>query len=294
MLSRLEFFITETFISMRRHPAMAFAASICIAASLFVAGIVGLIVMNVNHFTDTTLSQVRFNVYFQAETSRQDAWAAYKKILKLPAVETAKFIPAEKATTWTENPELQKLLPANPLPDSVQVKATALEDIEGLKTQIRAWSDVKKVQAPGYIQTLINIRTAVTKSGTVLGIVLFVLALIIIHHTIELTLYARRREMFIMSLVGATPGTVATPFLLEGIVYGLLGGAVAIGSLLPLYHEACRQLNVLSDVTLLGSGPEMTLGILVILGAGAVLGLVGSIISVIKFVRSPRSRLTNA
>jgi cell division transport system permease protein len=299
MFSRLEFFITETFISMRRHPAMAFAASVCIAASLFVAGIVGLIVLNVNYATQTTLSRVRFNVYFQPEVERQEAWGAFKRLRDLPQVADAQFVPREKAPMWLKmqqnHPDTHSLLNRNPLPDSVIVKAVSLEDIKPLKMELMQWESVRSVRdTPDLVQKLINITAAVKRSGIIIGFILIALSLVIIHHTIELTLYARRREMFIMSLVGATPATIALPFLLEGILYGLLGGGVALGVLLPLYRFAAEKMSVHYGFSLLTKGPEISQGILVVLVTGVALGLIGSTISVLKFLRTPKSRLTNA
>lgn len=292
MLSRLEFFITETFISMRRHPAMAFAASVCIAATLFVAGLIGLIVLNVNYATDKTLSQVRFHVYYHTEVKRGEAWASFRRIQRLPGVASAEFIPKE--IPWAAQQDMHSFLPGNPYPDHVIVQATSLEEIEPLKNEIRTWEEVHKVQTPEFIPTLINLTHAITKSGVIVGIILLALSLVIIHHTIELTLYARRREMFIMSLVGATPGTIALPFLLEGIVYGLLGAGVSLGVLLPLYQVAIKQMSANFQFSLANGGPAMTAGILTVVIAGAALGFIGSVISVLKYLRSPRSRLTNA
>ncbi len=299
MFSRLEFFITETFVSMRRHPAMAFAATICIAASLFVAGIVGLIVLNVNYATDTTLNRVRFNVYFQPEISRHEAWVAYKRILDMARVEEAQFIPKEKSPFWLKyqqnHPDTKNLLNRNPLPDSVVVKARDLEDIKALKLAMLEWGEVRSVRdTPDLIQKLINVSEAVKQSGIIIGIILIALSLVIIHHTIELTLYARRREMFIMGLVGATPATIALPFLLEGIIYGLFGAGVALGILVPLYRFAAQKIAANFGFALLTKGPEMTHGLIAVLIAGVALGFIGSVVSVCKYLRTPKSRLTNA
>jgi cell division transport system permease protein len=299
MLSRIEFFITETLTSLRRHPAMAFAASACIAGALVVAGLVGLVMLNVQFATSSTMARMRFMVFFHQEVSRQEAWAAYKQILKLPHVDNADFIPKEKNPTWLEwqkkNPDDAALLGRNPMPDSVSIQADDLNNIPGLRETLTGWDTVGKVKVAEKITSrLLSFRDVVSRAGIIISLILAIVSLVIIHHTIELTLYARRREVFIMSLVGATPSTVAVPFLLEGIVYGLIGAGVALGLLGVGYRFAVSALLKNYDIALLRDALVLNHGVYLILAAGAALGLIGSVISVLKYLRSPRSRLTNA
>ncbi|MHB9024178.1 MAG: cell division protein FtsX [Armatimonadota bacterium] len=297
MLTRIEFILTETIISLRRHPTMAFAATICVAAALFVAGIVGLVILNAKFAADTALSQVRFNVYFQRETSRTEARLVYERIGKLDGVDSAEFVPKEKP--WEElkieDPKLFKSLKRNPYPDAVVVKATRVGNIPALKETLQRWADIHHVQDPMDVAgKLESFQEAVQRIGSVIGFVLAVLSLVIIHHTIELTLFARRKEIHIMSLVGATPSTVALPFLLEGIIYGLFGGAVALGFLTLLYNFAVSAVLKEYSAHLQPVAELLPNGILAILVAGVGLGLIGSTASVIKYLSRPRSKVTNA
>jgi len=299
MISQLEFFATETFISLRRHPAMAFAASICVASALFVAGFVGLALLNTGFAVNTALNRVRFNVYFSPESNRQEAWSAYKRITKLDGVASATFIPKEKSPFWLEmrkeHPELVRDLGHNPLPDCVVIKATDVSMIPSLDEELKGWSEIHEVQVPKEVTgNLESMRAAVNRIGLIVGIVLAALSLTIIHHTIELTLYARRKEIHIMSLVGATPITVATPFLLEGILYGLMGGGVAIGGLYLLYRMLIDYVNTLYKIQLYYDQTIFTHGMVAMLVAGAGLGLFGSLASILKYLHRPRSKMTNA
>lgn len=297
MLSRIEFLISETFISLRRHPAMAFAAVICIAASLFVSGIVGLVILNADHTVDNALGRVRFKVFFQTETSRQEAWVAYKDIAEMPGVATAEFVAKEKA--WDalkkKDHELAALVQRNPYPDSVTVKPVDVNALPALKKEISSWPEVHSVRSDTKVSRFLETaRVAVNHGGAIVGVILAILSLVIIHHTIELTLYARRKEIFIMSLVGATPDTVAMPFLLEGIVYGLLGGGIAAGTLFVLYRFTVMYTSQTYHTHLLTGSIELTHGVYALLIAGAVLGLLGSVVSVVKYLHRPRSKTTNA
>ncbi len=299
MISRLEFFITETFQSLRRHPAMAFAAITCVASALFVMAVVGLVILNAGQAVNTAIDSVRISVYFQNETERNDALAITERIKALNGVAETEFV--AKDVPWdkllTDDPELAKSLKANPYPDMVLVKANDIDKelTDTLTAQLEDLPEVSYVRgAPNISQMLIEMRDGVGRVGSALGIILLILSLVIIHHTIELTLYARRKEIHIMSLVGATPTTVALPFLLEGILYGLLGSGVALGCITLLYRYTTNVIFHDYHTVLLHDSLILTRGIYFILAVGAILGFTGSLASVLKYLNRPRSKMTNA
>jgi len=297
MLSRIEFLFTETFTSLRRHPAMAFAATLCVASTLFVASMAGIMWLNAHYWVDTTISRVRFDVFFQPETSSEEADATVKRLQALSGVESVEFV--SKDIAWEKlkekDPKLTREFQENPYPDMAVVKATEITYIPALVKQIKKWPEVHNVKDFSEFTANMNVlRTNVSRCGFAMGIILALLSLVIIHHTIELTLYARRKEIHIMSLVGATPTTVALPFLLEGFFYGVCGAAIALTGTFLLYRYISDSLLRLYGAHLLWESSVLTNGIITILVAGALLGLIGSIASVIKYLLNPRSKLTNA
>lgn len=297
MLSRLEFFITETFLSFRRHPAMAFAATICVASALFVASLAGLAILNMDFAVQTEIDRLRISVFFFPETSAREADETFARIQSLPKVASAVFVGKDEA--WAklkkENPKLAAEVKENPYPDGVVVRATDVSALAGLEETISKWPNVHSVaSAPDVSSKLETFREAVGRIGFVAGIILAVLALVIVHHTIELTLYARRKEIGIMTLVGATPTTVATPFLLEGMLYGVFGAGIALGCAWLLYGVATQHLLHDYGIGLLQDQFLLSRGALAILVVGVALGLFGSVASVTKYMRRPRSRMTNA
>lgn len=299
MFSNLEYVLAETLLSLRRHPMMAFAATTCIAATLFVAGIVGLALLNASATVNSALSSVRFVVYFHPDASRRQTWAAFKRIQQLDGVVagTAEFRPKEKY--WEklkrEDRKLVELLGKNPVPDAAAVQAVDVARIPALEDEIRQWPEVNSIgDSPEVTAFLQKVKRAVGRIGFGLAVILLVLSLVIVHHTIELTLYARRKEIHIMSLVGAAPTTVALPFLLEGVVYGVLGGGISFGFLYLLYQYFALMIQ--SDFgSRIFSSPDLLLrGLLALALAGVFLGLSGSIVSVVKYLHRPRSKMTNA
>lgn len=301
MLSRIEFLITETFLSLRRHPGMAFAAIVCVASALFASGLVGLTILNADNLVNNAKSRVRFCVFFRTDLSRADALATTERIKRMSGVESVKFVTKEEG--WEKQQQKltdvarmvkDKTISGNPLPDSIEVKAVDITLITSIENKLHSWREIDStLNYPDVSTFLENAGRGVRLFGSILGLVLGLISLVIIHHTIELTLYARRKEIQIMSLVGATPATVAMPFLLEGIVYGLIGGSIAVGGLYLLYNYLTTLLLKYS-AQLMEITPILSHGIMIMLGLGAVLGLLGSLASVVKYLHRPRSRVTNA
>jgi cell division transport system permease protein len=297
MFSRIEFILTETFLGLRRHPLMAFAAISCIAATLFVAGMMALMFFNARHAINTAMNRVKFVVFFHPDASRDDTQAAYQKIRHLDRIAEATFIPKEQE--WEklqkEDPDYTRLLDKNPLPDSVSVRAMEVNAIPALTNQIRQWDEVDSVkEAPEVATVLDTLGKAMNNVGVVVGIILLFLSLVIVHHTIELTLYARRKEIHIMSLVGAAPSTVAMPFLLEGLLYGVIGGGLAFGVLVLIYHYVVQWVMSHYGTSLFQDPQLFNQGMLALLVAGLILGLSGSLFSVLKYLYRPQSKMTNS
>ena len=298
MLSRIEFFFTETFTSLRRHPAMAVAAILCVASTLFVASMAGVAWLNAHYWVETKIDSVRFNVFFQPEASSEDSNLAVKRIEALSGVESVEFV--SKETAWQklqkEDPKLAREFSDNPYPDEAVVKAKDVSQIPLLVKQVSSWSDIvhSVKDYSDFTSKIEALREQVSRGGFVMGLILALLSLVIIHHTIELTLYARRKEIHIMALVGATPTTIAMPFLLEGFFYGICGAGIALGCTFMLYRYVSESLLNNYRAHLLWDTTVLMNGVITILIAGVCLGLIGSVVSVIKYLHNPRSKLTNA
>jgi cell division transport system permease protein len=184
-------------------------------------------------------------------------------------------------------------LPADVIPPSVEVR---LEARPWTVAEVRALAD-RLAASPGVVDVRygqddverVTALLGVTRvSAFVLGLALCFATILIIYNTIRLTLYARRDEIEIMSLVGATASFVRAPFVLEGAIQGLLGGAAAVAALLAVEEALLVGLErALSFAR--GAGVELELvpppylfGLVL---AGCALGVVGSLLAVGKFLR---------
>ncbi len=285
-------------MSIRRHPAMAFAAAICVAAALFVAGMVGLVVTNASSAVDSAINRVVFSVYCKTTLKDDEVQKLLQHIKSMPNVESAKLVTKKEA--WDNEMEAHPDWKAtlgddNPYPDRIDVKPKMLNKMAALELEMKAWPQVSSVGNDSELENVLGkTRDFVSRIGLIIGFILVALSLVIIHHTIELTLYARRKEINIMSLVGATPATVAMPFLLEGMIYGLLGAIIALALLSPMYGFLVKIVKLNLNANLLSNSAFLVQGSTIVIIAGVSLGLIGSLLSIGKFLRNPRSRITNS
>ncbi|MEI6519399.1 MAG: permease-like cell division protein FtsX [bacterium] len=297
MFSRIEFIIAETFQGIRRHLDMAFAAIACVVATMLIIGMVALLQINADYLIKNTIERVRFMVYFQPETSRDEALGICKRIGKLNGVASTEFIPKEDA--WENYKKqytgLDKLLGRNPLPDAISVKPINIENIEEVKTIIEGMPEVDKVQRDQDVSNyLIAARSNMQTAGWMLGILLALLAFVIIHHSIELTIVARRKEVVIMMMVGATPATVGLPFIIEGLIYGFIGSILAVVALKGYYGMIAQKMLQTTNTHLWNDSLDIFNGGLILIICGTILGFVASMAAVVKFLIKPKSKITNA
>ncbi len=232
MLDRIEFLLTEAFTALRRNGLMTFAAVTTAAASLFLLGGLAYVYYRVSGFTTNVSNKFEMNVFMRMDLPRPQALDAAAKIKKMPGVRSVTLLPKEQS--WKEWQQKLNLSPEgidNPLPDKLRVMLTDPTKADNLATSIQLMPEVYQPSGVEYskdAQRLIDtMLTLVRYVGGGFGIVLLLTAGILIHNAIRLTVIARRREIRIMQLVGASYSTIWIPFVIEGMIQGMIGGFCA-------------------------------------------------------------------
>ncbi|MGD9518607.1 MAG: permease-like cell division protein FtsX, partial [Armatimonadota bacterium] len=175
----------------------------------------------------------------------------------------------------------------NPLPDCLIVETTRPEDVPDV---VEMASKIKGVTAVHYAQEvalqLLRLIRGVKLTGMVLSVILALAALAVVATTIRLTIYARRREIRIMQLVGATHWFIRLPFLVEGIMYGFASGVLSAMLLLGGYAYLDEQVERTLPFMQLAFGPEV-LALLAVgtVVAGMMFGLGGSLLATREYIR---------
>jgi cell division transport system permease protein len=233
MIDRVHFLLVEAFMALRRNGWMTFAAVSTAAVALFLLGGLGYVYLRVLQSAESFSLKFEMRVFLKDGTTFDQIRQTATSIRRIDGVQSAVWIPKDKA--WEKeqekNPELTEGL-ENPLPDGFKVMLKDLSKTDAVEKEIRRLPHVldtpEGVVYRGDEQLLMEeILTFCRWLGGVLGGLLLITAGILIYNAIRLTVVARRREIRIMQLVGASQFTVRTPFVIEGMVQGAIGGALS-------------------------------------------------------------------
>ena len=288
-----EYFIQEVFHSLRRNNWMTFASIGTVAVSLFVLGVFLILVLNMNRLAGMLESQVQISVYLEDHlTDREKRQIGYD-IESLQGIDTVTYVDREEAKArlaerlGDQKYLLDALSDDNPLPDAFEVTVTTPAVVESAAGAIAAMQGVEEAK---YGQDVVEHLFDITRLMRIFGFVLMGLlggaTLFIISNTIRLTVFARRKEIAIMKYVGATDWFIRWPFLLEGIVLGCIGGFIAAVALRSFYAAmAAKIYSTLAFFPLMPQYPFMNYVTLAILWSGIVIGAIGSVISLKRFLR---------
>ena len=288
-----EYFIQEVFHSLRRNNWMTFASIGTVAVSLFVLGVFLILVLNMNRLAGMLESQVQISVYLEDHlTDREKRQIGYD-IESLQGIDSVTYVDRETAKERLKDRlgDQKYLLDAlsddNPLPDAFEVTVTTPSVVESAAGAIDSMQGVEEAK---YGQDVVEHLFDITRLMRIFGFVLLGLlggaTLFIISNTIRLTVFARRKEIAIMKYVGATDWFIRWPFLLEGIVLGCIGGLIAAVALRSFYAAmAAKIYSTLAFFPLMPQYPFMNYVTAAILLAGIVIGAIGSVISLKRFLR---------
>ncbi|OGB90835.1 hypothetical protein A2625_07330 [candidate division WOR-1 bacterium RIFCSPHIGHO2_01_FULL_53_15] len=293
MFSSLEFFTIEAFRSLRRGTLMSSVAVVTIAVSLSIFGAFLLLIMNLSNIVGTVSSRLDLVAYTSQNLSLEDAGAIQIKIAKLPGVEHVEF--TSKAEAWKKFKEdfggkvdLGGALHDNPLPHTFAVR---VRTPELLPVAAKAISDLGVIDEVRYSGKLIDRMKSLVSAVRVGGISLIALlsfaTLLIVVNTIRLTVIARETDIYIMKLVGATNTFVKWPFIIEGLILGLIGGGASFLILKFSYESVAARLGAaLPFLPVFNDQFALTVIYASLLIGGMGLGLIGGYISVSRALKN--------
>ncbi|HCE01126.1 MAG TPA: hypothetical protein DER07_08805 [Armatimonadetes bacterium] len=288
MLDHLLFLFSEAFVALRRNRLMSFAAVSTVAVSLYLLGGLGYVYLRVSEYAERIPGQFDMRVFLKQGTTFDQIRETARAIRAIDGVREARHIPREIA--WRK---MREQMPKetegleNPLPDAFKVTLSDLSKADRVRAAI---GRLPAVEPNGVVydeaarQYLDQGLRFLRWLGGTLGGLLFVTAGVLIYNAIQLTILARARELRIMQLVGATRFTVSMPFVIEGMMHGLLGGALANLLVWASHVHLQDRLSSLQATANLGSYP-VGLGFAAFCGAGAAYGAVCSVLSLRKAMR---------
>ena len=290
---RVGFFLREAFRATRRSSASSFAALATVLVTMLMLGVFIPIVQATNGAAKTVRSRVEVDVYLKSTATSADEARVRQKIEQVPHVERLKFVSKQEALKQEEksDPAAYKLLGSNPLPDTFQVIPTDPKYVLSVRDALSPNGgaidpSVEKVSNKrSDTKKILQVTNLVTITAAVLTVLLVVASVLLIANTIRLSLYSRRREVEVMKLVGATDWFIRWPFVIEGVVVGAVGAALA---LVILAVTKVFVLDPLADNWTLIAAPKtipFIALIAVLMGAGVLVSAVGSGLSLRRFLR---------
>lgn len=282
----------ESVKSLGRNSWMTIASVSAVTVTLILVGVFSLIMMNLNKVASDLENDVEIKVLIDETADEAAEKALLAKIKKLPDV--------AEMTYSTKEDELTKLVKdfgddfklfeqSNPLRNVIYVKAADPQQTAKVAKTINKYEYTYDVMyGEGKVEKLFNFLNISRNVGLVLILGLLFTAIFLISNTIRITIIARRDEIEIMKLVGATNSFVRIPFLLEGMWLGILGSIIPIAVVATLYHNVYKIIAPRLQgelVQLLDFSPLVYQVSALILLIGVLIGIWGSFMSVRKFLK---------
>jgi cell division transport system permease protein len=295
---RLGFFVKEAMRARRRSAAPSFAALATVVVTLIMLGVFIPIVQATRGAADSVRSRVLVDVFMKTSATPADDARVRAELLALPHVGKVEFESKRQAYAQQSkaDPQAYALLSSNPLPDTFHVipdnPANALAIRAALTPKGPDGSPRPLDAAIGGIshhkddtKKLLEVTNLVTITAAILTVLLTIASILLIANTIRLSLYARRREVEVMKLVGATDWFIRWPFVIEGTIVGGAGAVLAIGVLgltkIALLDPLARNWTLIAAPRTI---PFVAL-VAVLVGAGVAVSAVGSGLSLRRFLR---------
>lgn len=287
MIRAFPFLLREALINLRRHGLMTVAAVTTIGVALTLIGSFYLTFVQLRSMSRRTVDAFEMRVFCRPELTAETLKSTEEKLRALPGVADVTYRSRDDAFA-----DASKSLPIdteglpNLMPDTFVVKLRSAEQTAGIAAEIRSWmGEVENVDVPEEeLKVVVRLAEFIRNLGLLGGGFLLLGALVVVVNTIRLSVFSRRREIQIMKIVGATPGFIRLPMLLEGLLHGVVGGILATLALAGLLHYTntlTAAIPLLASYLEPVSLPKIAASL--ILGGGVV-GAGGALLSVHRYL----------
>ncbi|MHB0885352.1 MAG: permease-like cell division protein FtsX [Bacillota bacterium] len=289
----LAFGVRQSLRGLRQNALMSLASVLTVALSLLVAGLFGLIIINLGHLVTLAERQVEVTVFLDDSLPDQGVRAVEAQLKAMPGVTQVDFVSKAEALTrlkavFADDKDLlAEVEQRNPLYRSFEVRTDQPGMIKPTADAAEKLSGVLKVNyKQDLVEKLFRVTRAIRVAGLAIMVILALAMVMIISNTIRITVFARRHEIGIMKLVGATDGFIRWPFVCEGMALGLAGAVFAGGALWGGYSWVWGLVQRgLPFIPLLPKQPLLFGLTALIGGAGVIVGAFGSALSLRRFLQ---------
>jgi cell division transport system permease protein len=292
---RLSFFLREALRAMRRNAAPSFAALATVLVTMLVVGVFIPAVEVTNDAANNVRSRLIVDAYMKPSATAADDARVQQEIRRLPHVKSVQFVSKAQAYKQqsAQNPAAYALLGYNPLPDTFHVTPDNPANVLTLHSELTGGgggtpfdSAIQSVSnKKSYTKKALELTSAIKWGGLAFAGLLTIASILLIANTIRLSLFARRREVEVMKLVGATDWFIRWPFVIEGVMVGAVGALMAI-VVLAIAKVALLD-PLFSGWALVGGIRTIAFPALlaILMCAGVLVSAIGSGVSLRRFLR---------
>ncbi len=295
MLRNLKFALNSAWQSFWRNLAVSLAAVLSITLILILAGVNLLIGHAFSQVLDgfrAKVSEISINV--ADDTPLQSIYDFQQQLATDPRVTSVRFVTKDEALAQfradPNNAVLAQQIDGNPLDAKLDVSVAKLTDVASIDSLARTWPGVDPSDPTNYqgdfVNRMLELSSWLGIAGVGLMAILVVVSIVIVMNTIRTAVYHRRKEIEVMKLVGATEWFVRGPFILEGVMTGLIAASIALSLLVLAYEPAVDRFRADIAFIPLSYDPAFVSSLArdLLLG-GALLGALGSYIGVRRYVK---------
>ena len=287
------YFLSEGFHSIFTHGLMSFAAVCMIMACLLIMGSFSLVALNADKMLGTLEDENEFLAYIDESYTDGQIQSLMNRVKRLPNVADVSFHTREEAkAAYLEGREDEGLyvdLPDEVFRDRLAIRVSDLSQFNQTVESVRSLEGVANIRAEGKLaESFVTVRNVATVLAWILVAILVAVSLFIIANTIRLTTFARREEIAIMKMCGATNSFVRWPFVIEGLLLGLFGALIAFLLQWAVYAGVYRAIVAGGAVTLFSVIPFGSIWssvLFLFLAAGALIGACGSGLAIRRFLK---------
>ncbi len=292
MIRKLRYLFTATFSNLWRNATLTIAAILTVMISLVLFGTSLMVRYAVDNATARWQGGIEFVVWMNADASPQQDAAIRETLDESPQIKDWTYVDQEAAyqeflELFEDNPELRENVDPSILPPSYRVVPTDpdADVVAELADQFRTRAGVRSVALPTEVIKEVQRTGDIISTRTLLfSLILVVAALLLILNTVLIAIGARRREIEVMKLVGATNWFIRLPFMFEGVVCGLLGGALSIPAVWWIRRSIIEEISSSEAINLLTgfrvADSEFQFIAIVLVGLGCAVATFGSVLAV--------------
>ncbi|HHV16797.1 MAG TPA: ABC transporter permease [Gelria sp.] len=285
------YFLREAFKSLSRNRLLSIATISTVAISILILGFAVLLTINAGALMQDLESDVEIVAFLDKKLTKSQITDIKQDLTAVSGVKSVKFVSREQALAKMQEKyggneyNLKETLGKNPLPHSYEIKADDPHNVPQIAGQVSKIDGIYKVNyGQGVVERLFKVTRWVRIVSIVFIVLLVFAAVFLIATTIRLAIFARRKEIYLMKLIGSTDWFIRWPFFIEGVFMGAVGGLIAILILAAGYSSLIGHMDTMFFIPLVTS-PKILRNIYIgLLVCGATLGVLGTWVSLNRFL----------